>query len=82
MPTRKYNPVTPGRRGMTSLTFDEITTQTPLAPLTVKRHQPVGRRSTGEQTIWWRGGGHKRLYPIIAFKRDKAGIPGKVATIE
>jgi len=82
MPIRKYNPTTPGRRGMTSLTFDEITTDTPHAPLTEKLQPSGGRSSTGEQTIWWRGGGHKRLYRIIDFKRDKAGIPGKVSTIE
>ena len=82
MPIRKYNPVTPGRRGMTSLTFDEITATEPHAPLTEKLQQHGGRSSTGEQTIWWRGGGHKRLYRIIDFKRDKAGIPGTVATIE
>ena len=78
MPIRKYKPTTPGRRGMTSLTFDEITTDKPHAPLTEKLQQSGGRNSTGEQTIWWRGGGHKRLYRIIDFKRDKAGIPGKV----
>ncbi|MGH8518798.1 MAG: 50S ribosomal protein L2, partial [Panacagrimonas sp.] len=82
MPIRKYKPVTPGRRQMTVLTFDEITTDTPHAPLTEKLQPSGGRSSTGEQTIWWRGGGHKRLYRIIDFKRDKAGIPGKVATIE
>ena len=67
---------------MTSLTFDEITTDKPHGPLTEKLQQSGGRSSTGEQTIWWRGGGHKRLYRIIDFKRDKAGIPGKVSTIE
>jgi large subunit ribosomal protein L2 len=82
MPIRKYKPVTPGRRQMTVLTFDEITTDTPHAPLTEKLQPSGGRSSTGEQTIWWRGGGHKRLYRIIDFKRDKAGIPGKVSTIE
>src|SRR5918994_5413520 len=82
MPIRKFNPVTPGRRQMTVLTFDEITTDTPHAPLTEKLQQSGGRSSTGEQTILWRGGGHKRLYRIIDFKRDKAGIPGKVASIE
>ena len=82
MPMRKFNPVTPGRRQMTVLTFDEITTDTPHAPLTEKLQQSGGRSSTGEQTIWWRGGGHKRLYRVIDFKRDKAGIPGKVSTIE
>ena len=67
---------------MTSLTFDEITTDKPHGPLTEKLQPSGGRNSTGEQTIWWRGGGHKRLYRIIDFKRDKAGIPGTVATIE
>jgi large subunit ribosomal protein L2 len=82
MPIRKYKPVTPGRRQMTVLTFDEITTDKPHAPLTEKLQPSGGRSSTGEQTMWWRGGGHKRLYRVIDFKRDKAGIPGKVATIE
>ena len=71
----------PGRRQMTVLTFDEITTDTPHAPLTEKLQPSGGRSSTGEQTIWWRGGGPSRLYRIIDFKRDKAGIPGKVSTI-
>ena len=82
MPVRKFNPITPGRRQMTVLTFDEITTDTPHAPLTEKLQPSGGRSSTGEQTIWWRGGGQKRLYRIIDFKRDKAGIPGRVSTIE
>ena len=82
MPIRKYKPVTPGRRQMTVLTFDEITTDKPHGPLTENLQPSGGRNSTGEQTIWWRGGGHKRLYRIIDFKRDKAGIPGKVSTIE
>ena len=82
MPIRKYKPTTPGRRQMTVLTFDEITTDKPHAPLTENLHTSGGRNSTGEQTMWWRGGGHKRLYRIIDFKRDKTGIPGKVSTIE
>ncbi len=82
MPIRKYKPTTPGRRQMTVLTFDEITTDKPHGPLTENLHTSGGRNSTGEQTMWWRGGGHKRLYRIIDFKRDKAGIPGKVTTIE
>ena len=82
MPIRKYKPTSPARRQMTVLTFDEITTDKPHAPLTEKLQPSGGRNSTGEQTIWWRGGGHKRLYRIIDFKRDKTGIPGTVATIE
>src|SRR5690242_15965958 len=82
MGIRKFNPITPGRRQMTVLTFDEITTDTPHAPLTEKLQPSGGRSSTGEQTMWWRGGGHKRLYRVIDFKRDKRGIPGRVSTIE
>jgi large subunit ribosomal protein L2 len=82
MPIRKYKPTSPGRRQMTVQTFDEITATEPHKPLTevLKRHG--GRNSTGEITQWWRGGGHKRLYRIIDFKRDKKNIPGKVSTIE
>ena len=82
MPIRKYKPTSPGRRQMTVQTFDEITASEPHKPLTevLKRHG--GRNSTGEITQWWRGGGHKRLYRIIDFKRDKKNIPGKVSTIE
>jgi large subunit ribosomal protein L2 len=82
MPIRKYNPTSPGIRGKTSLTFDEITTDEPHAPLTEKLHRSGGRNSQGELTSWWRGGGHKRLYRIIDFKRDKKDIPATVSTIE
>src|ERR671919_102752 len=82
MPIRKYNPTSPGVRQKTSLTFDEITTDEPYAPLTENLHRSGGRNNHGELTAWWRGGGHKRLYRIIDFKRDKKDIPGKVATIE
>src|SRR5215510_4235159 len=82
MPIRKYNPTSPGLRGKTSLTFDEITTNEPYAPLTENLHRSGGRNNQGELTIWWRGGGHKRLYRIIDFKRDKFNIPGKVETVE
>ncbi|MGH9203296.1 MAG: 50S ribosomal protein L2 [Vicinamibacterales bacterium] len=82
MPIRKYKPTSPGRRQMTVLTFDEITTDKPYAPLTEPVKPSGGRNNTGEQTMWWRGGGHKRLYRVIDFKRDKTGIPGKISTIE
>ena len=82
MAIRSYKPTSPGRRQMTVLTNDEITTDTPYAPLTESMKTSGGRNNTGEITIWWRGGGHKRLYRIIDFKRDKAGIPGKISTIE
>src|ERR671918_1483533 len=82
MPIRKYKPTSPGRRQMTVQTFDEITTSDPYKPLTENLHRSGGRNNTGEVTMWWRGGGHRRLYRIIDFKRDKLNIPGKVATIE
>ena len=78
MPIRKYNPTSPGLRGKTSLTFDEITTSEPYRPLTENLHRSGGRNNQGELTSWWRGGGHKRLYRIIDFKRDKKDIPGKI----
>jgi len=82
MPIRKYKPTSPGRRQMTVLTFDEITASEPYKPLTENLHRSGGRNSTGEVTMWWRGGGHRRLYRIIDFKRDKKNIPGKISTIE
>jgi large subunit ribosomal protein L2 len=82
MPIRKYNPTSPGLRGKTSLTFDEITTNEPYRPLTENLHRSGGRNNQGELTSWWRGGGHKRLYRIIDFKRDKKNIPGRIETVE
>ena len=82
MPIRKYKPTSPGRRQMSVQTFDEITTSEPYRPLTETLKKSGGRNNTGEVTMWWRGGGHKRLYRIIDFKRDKKNIPGKVSTIE
>jgi large subunit ribosomal protein L2 len=82
MAIRKYNPTSPGVRGKTSLTFDEITVSEPHRPLTENLHRSGGRNSSGELTSWWRGGGHKRLYRIIDFKRDKKDIPATVSTIE
>ncbi len=82
MPIRKYKPTSPGRRQMTVQTYDEITASDPYRPLTEMLTKSGGRNNTGEITSWWRGGGHKRLYRIIDFKRDKKNIPGKVSTIE
>ena len=82
MPIRKYNPTSPGLRGKTSLTFDEITTNEPYRPLTENLHRSGGRNNRGELTSWWRGGGHKRLYRIIDFKRDKKDITATISTIE
>jgi large subunit ribosomal protein L2 len=82
MPIRKYKPTSPARRQMTVLTFDEITQVGPHRPLTENLQKHGGRNNTGEVTMWWRGGGHKRLYRIIDFKRDKKNIPATVSTVE
>ena len=82
MPIRKLRPRTPGTRFQTVQTFDEITTQEPHKPLVEPMHRSGGRNNQGTLTSWWRGGGHKRLYRIIDFKRDKKDIPAKVSTIE
>src|SRR5213595_3952827 len=82
MPIRKYKPTSPGTRFQTVQTFDDITTSEPHKPLVEPLHQSGGRSNRGDLTSWWRGGGHKRMYRIIDFKRDKRDIPAKVATIE
>ena len=82
MPIRKYNPTSPGTRFRTVQTFDEITTNEPHRPLTENLHRSGGRNNRGQLTSWWRGGGHKRLYRVIDFKRDKKDIPAKISTVE
>jgi large subunit ribosomal protein L2 len=82
MGIRKFNPTSPGTRFQTVQTFDEITTQEPHKPLVEPMKSTGGRNNQGHLTSWWRGGGHKRMYRIIDFKRDKRDIPAKVATIE
>src|SRR5947207_8343885 len=82
MPIHKYNPTSPGQRFQTVQVFDEITTQEPFKPLVEPLHRSGGRNNQGELTSWWRGGGHKRMYRIIDFKRNKYDIPAKVSTIE
>ena len=82
MGIKKYNPTTPGLRGMTVSTFEEITSTTPEKSLTVTLKKHSGRNSRGEITVRHRGGGTRPKYRIIDFKRDKDGIPGTVATIE
>ena len=82
MPIKKYKPTTPGRRGMSSLTFEEITTNKPEKSLIVPLKSKGGRNNNGRITTRHQGGGHKRNYRLIDFKRDKDGIPAKVATIE
>jgi large subunit ribosomal protein L2 len=82
MPFRKMNPTSPGTRFQTVQTFDDVTTQEPYKPLVEPLKSTGGRNNQGHLTSWWRGGGHKRMYRIIDFKRDKRDIPAKVATIE
>jgi large subunit ribosomal protein L2 len=82
MPIRSYKPTSAGRRFQSVQTFDEITTDRPYKPLTQPLERSGGRNNHGELTSWWRGGGHKRSYRVIDFKRDKFGIPGKVSTVE
>ena len=82
MPIKKYKPTTAGRRGMTSLTFEEITTDKPEKSLLAPLKSKGGRNSNGRITTRHKGGGHKRSYRIIDFKRNKDGVPATVATIE
>ncbi|MFS8651379.1 MAG: 50S ribosomal protein L2 [Caldibacillus sp.] len=82
MAIKTYKPVTNGRRGMTVSDFSEITTDKPEKSLLQPLPKKAGRNNQGRITVRHRGGGHKRLYRVIDFKRDKDGIPGRVATIE
>jgi len=82
MPFRKLKPTSPGTRFQTVPTFEEITTQEPYKPLVEPMHSTGGRNNQGHLTSWWRGGGHKRMYRIIDFKRNKYDIPAKVSTVE
>ncbi|HEY58424.1 MAG TPA: 50S ribosomal protein L2 [Anaerolineae bacterium] len=82
MGVKKFKPVTPGRRGMTGYTFEEITKTEPERSLIVPLKKHSGRNMYGRVTVRHRGGGNKRFYRIIDFKRDKRGIPAKVAAIE
>ncbi len=82
MPTKKYNPVTPTLRFKTTLNFDELTTNRPEKSLSKGLNKKAGRGAGGRISVRRRGGGHKKKYREIDFKRDKYGVPGKVATIE
>ena len=82
MGIKKYNPTTPGLRGMTVSTFEEITSTTPEKSLTVTLKKHAGRNVRGKITVRHRGGGYRPKYRIIDFKRNKDGVPGTVATIE
>ncbi|GHI00494.1 50S ribosomal protein L2 [Neobacillus kokaensis] len=82
MAIKKYKPTSNGRRGMSVLSFEEITTSTPEKSLLAPLSKKGGRNNQGKLTVRHQGGGHKRQYRIIDFKRNKDGIPGRVATIE
>jgi large subunit ribosomal protein L2 len=82
MPVQKYKPTSPGRRGMSGYTFSEITATRPEKSLTEPLKKRGGRNSQGRITVRHRGGGHKRLYRIIDWKRNKLGVTAEVRTIE
>ena len=82
MAIKKYKPTTPGRRGMTGLTFEEITKKSPEKSLCESFNKSGGRNNTGRITTRHHGGGHKQLYRIVDFKRNKDDIPATVKAIE
>lgn len=82
MAVKKYKPVTPSLRGMTGYTFDEITKTKPERSLIVDKRNHAGRDTSGHVTVRHRGGGNRKHIRIVDFKREKRGIPAKVAAIE
>jgi len=82
MPVKKHKPVTPGTRTRVGNTFAEVTTDKPHKPLLAPLKRSGGRNNQGRMTVRYRGGGHKRRYRIIDFKRDKENIQAEVRTIE
>ena len=82
MPIKQFKPTSPGRRGASGYTYEELTKKRPEKSLTVSLKRTGGRNNQGRITTRHRGGGEKRLLRIIDFKRDKNGIPGRVAAIE
>ena len=82
MGVKSYRPTSPGVRTKTTLTFDDLTKKRPERSLVSGRARPVGRNSGGRITSRHKGGGHKRLYRIIDFKRNKLDISAKVVAIE
>jgi large subunit ribosomal protein L2 len=82
MPIKQYKPTTPSRRGMTGNTFEELTGHAPEKSLLRPRPEKAGRNFRGKVTVRHRGGGHKRRYRIIDFRRDKEGVPARVHSIE
>jgi large subunit ribosomal protein L2 len=82
MPIQQYNPTSPGRRGASGYTFTEITKKKPEKSLVFSKKRSAGRNNRGKITVRHRGGGARRKVRIIDFKRDKFGVPGRVAAIE
>lgn len=82
MPLKNMRPTTPGRRGMTAQDFSMVTSRRPLRRLLERLPRTGGRNAHGRITTRHRGGGHRRLYRVIDFKRDKDGVPARVAAIE
>ena len=82
MAVRKFNPVTPGQRHKVGITFDQVTTDRPEKSLLRPMKKTGGRNNSGKMTMRYIGGGHKRKYRVIDFKREKENIPAKVASIE
>jgi large subunit ribosomal protein L2 len=82
MPIKVYKPTSPGRRGMSVTTFDEITRTEPERALLKPLRKKAGRNAQGRITVRHQGGGHKRKYRVIDFKRDKFGVPARVDSIE
>ena len=82
MPVKKYNPITPGTRFRIGNAFAEVTTDKPEKSLLAPLKKTGGRNNAGRKTVGQRGGGHKRRYRVIDFKRDKEGMPATVKTIE
>src|ERR671916_759333 len=82
MPIRIYKPTSPGRRSMSVSTFEEITKKKPEKSLVEPLKSKAGRNNRGRITVRHQGGGHKRMYRIVDFKRNKPGVPARVAAIE
>src|SRR5512137_554048 len=82
MPVRKYRPTSPGRRFQSVATFEEVTKTTPEKSLLVPLRQTGGRNALGRVTCRHQGGGHKRMYRLIDFRREKIGVPAKVVAVE
>lgn len=82
MGIKKFKPTSPGRRGMTGYTFEEITRAKPERSLVAPLSKKAGRNAYGRVTVRHRGGGHARKYRLIDFRRDKLGVPARVAAIE